>query len=58
MYHYVKNELAPINSQEYLMREAQEYGLALSKQNMIETGQPVRAKRNWMDRVKGHLKRK
>ena len=58
VYHYVKNELAPINSQEYLMREAQEYGLALSKQNMIETGQPVRAKRNWMDRVKGHLKRK
>ncbi|EHP6918750.1 polyphosphate kinase 1, partial [Staphylococcus pseudintermedius] len=58
VYHYVKNELAPINSQEYLMREAQEYGLALSKQNMIETGQPVRAKRNWIDRVKGHLKRK
>ncbi|MDF0036898.1 RNA degradosome polyphosphate kinase [Staphylococcus pseudintermedius] len=58
VYHYVKNELAPINSQEYLMREAQEYGLALSKQNMIETGQPVRAKRNWMGRVKGHLKRK
>ncbi|HHU6751583.1 TPA: RNA degradosome polyphosphate kinase [Staphylococcus pseudintermedius] len=58
VYHYVKNESAPINSQEYLMREAQAYGLALSKQNMIETGQPVRAKRNWMDRVKGHLKRK
>ncbi|PXA35893.1 hypothetical protein, partial [Staphylococcus pseudintermedius] len=58
VYHYVKNGLAPIKSQEYIMREAQEYGLALSKQNMIEEGEPVRAKRNWMERVKGDLKRK
>ncbi|ARJ51954.1 RNA degradosome polyphosphate kinase [Staphylococcus lutrae] len=58
VYHYIKNDLAPLNAQEYLMREAETYGKDFSKQSLIEDGMTMNTKKNWVARVKGHLKRK
>lgn len=54
-YHYVKNDLAPLNSQEYLMEEATQFGLHLKKENIVETGLPVRPKTNWLTRIKNRF---
>ncbi|AKS66762.1 RNA degradosome polyphosphate kinase [Staphylococcus coagulans] len=58
VYHYIENDLEPLNSQEYLMQEAKDYGVKLAESNVIKMGQPVQSKRNWINRVKNHLKRK
>ena len=58
VYHYIENDLEPLNSQEYLMQEAKDYGAKLAESNVIKMGQPVQSKRNWINRVKNHLKRK
>ena len=58
VYHYVQNDLPPMNSQEMLMGEAVEYGLNLKKENIVETGQPVRQKTNWVNRFKKKFNKK
>ncbi|KFE40950.1 RNA degradosome polyphosphate kinase [Staphylococcus agnetis] len=57
-YHYVQNDQAPLNSQEALMDEAITYGVNLKKENIVETGQPVRPKSNWVNRFKKKFNRK
>ena len=57
VYHYVENDLDPLNAQEYLMNEAMEYGIQLKKDNIVETGQPVRAASGWVRRFRNKLKR-
>lgn len=58
VYHYVQNDFPPINSQEKLMEEAVEFGLHLKKENIVETGQPVRPKSNWVNRFKKKFNRR
>ena len=58
VYHYVQNDSPPINSQEKLMEEAVEFGLHLKKENIVETGQPVRPKSNWVNRFKKKFNRR
>ncbi|WP_381418830.1 RNA degradosome polyphosphate kinase [Staphylococcus hyicus] len=58
VYHYMQNDQPPINSQEALMNEAIEYGVNLKKENIVETGQPVRLKSNWVNRFKKKFNRK
>jgi len=59
VYHYVKNNLSPLNSQVYLMQKAIKYGQELKKQTAQPTGQPVRSKRggSWMSRLKESFRR-
>lgn len=57
VYHYVENDLEPLNVQEYLMEEAMNYSIKRKKDNMVETGQPVRAATGWVNRFRNKLKR-
>ncbi|MBE7320912.1 RNA degradosome polyphosphate kinase [Staphylococcus capitis] len=59
VYHYVKNNLSPLNSQVYLMQKAIKYGQELKKQTAQPKGQPVRSKRggSWMSRLKESFRR-
>ncbi|MBI5975909.1 RNA degradosome polyphosphate kinase [Staphylococcus canis] len=54
-YHYVENDLPPLNSQEYLMNEAKEFGLNLTKENIVEIGQPVKPKSRWLSRFRNRF---
>ncbi len=58
-YHYVKNNLSPLNSQVYLMQEAIKYGQELKKRSAQPSGMPVVSKRraNWMNRIRRSLKK-
>ncbi|MCI2948744.1 RNA degradosome polyphosphate kinase [Staphylococcus caledonicus] len=58
-YHYVENNLSPLNSQVYLMREAVEYGQELKKQSAQPSGMPVVSKRKagWVNRIRRSLKK-
>ncbi|MGE8024112.1 RNA degradosome polyphosphate kinase [Staphylococcus pasteuri] len=58
-YHYIENNLSPLNSQVYLMQNAIKHGQELKKQSTHPTGQPVRSRRggNWMSRLRDTLKR-
>lgn len=58
-YHYIENNLSPLNSQVYLMQNAIKHGKELKKQSTHPTGQPVRSRRggNWMSRLRDTLKR-
>ncbi|WP_204193462.1 RNA degradosome polyphosphate kinase [Staphylococcus sp. GDY8P47P] len=57
-YHYVENNLSPLNSQVYLMQEAIKYGQELKKRSAQPSGMPVVSKRraNWMNRIRRSLK--
>ncbi|MCH4336490.1 RNA degradosome polyphosphate kinase [Staphylococcus haemolyticus] len=58
-YHYVENNLSPLNSQVYLMQEAIKYGQELKKRSAQPSGMPVVSKRraNWMNRIRRSLKK-
>ncbi|MCE4987724.1 RNA degradosome polyphosphate kinase [Staphylococcus haemolyticus] len=58
-YHYVGNNLSPLNSQVYLMQEAIKYGQELKKRSAQPSGMPVVSKRraNWMNRIRRSLKK-
>lgn len=59
VYHYVQNNLSPLNSQAYLMQEAIKYGKDLKKQTAQPTGYPIRSKRgvSWIRRLRNTFKR-
>ncbi|MEB2655790.1 RNA degradosome polyphosphate kinase [Staphylococcus haemolyticus] len=58
-YHYVENNLSPLNSQVYFMQEAIKYGQELKKRSAQPSGMPVVSKRraNWMNRIRRSLKK-
>ncbi|MCE4954040.1 RNA degradosome polyphosphate kinase [Staphylococcus haemolyticus] len=58
-YHYVENNLSPLNSQVYLMQEAIKYGQELKNRSAQPSGMPVVSKRraNWMNRIRRSLKK-
>ena len=58
-YHYVENNLSPLNSQVYLMQEAIKYGQELKTFKFQPSGMPVVSKRraNWMNRIRRSLKK-
>lgn len=58
-YHYVENNLSPLNSQVYLMQEAIKYGQELKKRSAQPSGMPVVSKRraNWMNCIRRSLKK-
>ncbi len=58
-YHYVQNNLSPLNSQVYLMQEAMKYGQELKKQTAQPSGMPVVSKRRagWMNRIRHSFKK-
>ena len=59
VYHYVRNNLSPLNSQAYLMQEAIKYGQELRSRTVQPAGQPVRSKRgeSWMSKLRKTFKR-
>ncbi len=59
VYHYVRNNLSPLNSQAYLMQEAIKYGQEIRSRTVQSTGQPVRSKRgeSWMSKLRKTFKR-
>lgn len=58
-YHYVQNDLSPLNSQAYLMKEAVKYGKKLKKETTQPSGMPVVSKRraSWVNRLRKTLKK-
>lgn len=55
VYHYIKNDLPSLNSQEHLMDEAIQFGLNLTKENIVEIGQPVKPKSRWIKRFRNRF---
>lgn len=58
VYHYVKNELEPTNSQEELVKEAEQYRRSLEKKQEETTYTPVMSTRSrLMDRLRSRIRR-
>lgn len=55
VYHYIKNDLPSLNSQEHFMDEAIQFGLNLTKENIVEIGQPVKPKSRWIKRFRNRF---
>ncbi|MCD9055743.1 RNA degradosome polyphosphate kinase [Staphylococcus arlettae] len=56
-YHYIQNNLSPLNSQAYLMQEAIEYGNSLTAFKTQNYATPVTSKRGWFSKFKNSFKR-
>ncbi|MES3702296.1 RNA degradosome polyphosphate kinase [Staphylococcus arlettae] len=56
-YHYIQNNLSPLNSQAYLMQEAIEYGNSLTAFKTQNYATPVTFKRGWFSKFKNSFKR-
>ena len=57
-YHYIQNNLSPLNSQAYLMQEAIEYGNSLTAFKTQNYTTPITSKRGWFSKLKNSLKNK
>ncbi|TIH71771.1 RNA degradosome polyphosphate kinase, partial [Klebsiella pneumoniae] len=58
-YHYIKNDMSPVNSQAYLMQKAIKYGKQLKKLASQPSGVPVVSKRGagWVKKLRDTFKR-
>ncbi|ADC86666.1 RNA degradosome polyphosphate kinase [Staphylococcus lugdunensis] len=58
-YHYIKNDMSPLNSQAYLMQKAIKYGKQLKKLASQPSGVPVVSKRGagWVKKLRDTFKR-
>lgn len=59
VYHYVRNNLSPLDSQAYLMKEAIEYGKELKQSVSQPSGVPVVSSRraSWMSKLRNTFKK-
>lgn len=56
-YHYIQNNLSPLNSQAYLMKEAIEFGSELKKQASRPSGMTVSSKNGWFSKLRNSFKK-
>ena len=56
-YHYIQNNLSPLNSQAYLMKEAIEFGSELKKQASRPSGMTVSSKNGWFAKLRNSFKK-
>lgn len=56
-YHYIQNNLSPLNSQAYLMKEAMEFGSELKAQASKPSGLTVSSKSGWFSKLRNSFKK-
>ncbi|MEQ6961158.1 RNA degradosome polyphosphate kinase [Staphylococcus arlettae] len=56
-YHYIHNNLSPLNSQAYLMKEAITFGQKLKEASTIPQEVPIQHKNRWFSKLKDTFKR-
>lgn len=56
-YHYIQNNLSPLNSQAYLMKEAMEFGSELKAQASKPSGLTVSSKNGWFSKLRNSFKK-
>lgn len=56
-YHYVHNNLSPLNSQAYLMKEAMTFGQKLKEASTLPQEVPIQHKNRWFSKLKDTFKR-
>ncbi|MEX6258516.1 RNA degradosome polyphosphate kinase [Staphylococcus ureilyticus] len=56
-YHYIHNNLSPLNSQAYLMKEAMTFGQKLKEASTLPQEVPIQHKNRWFSKLKDTFKR-
>ena len=56
-YHYIHNNLSPLNSQAYLMKEAITFGQKLKEASTRPEASPIQSKNRWFSKLKDTFKR-
>ena len=56
-YHYIHNNLSPLNSQAYLMKEAITFGQKLKEASTIPQEVPIQHKNRWFSKLRDTFKR-
>ena len=56
-YHYIHNNLSPLNSQAYLMKEAITFGQKLKEASTLPQEVPIQHKNRWFSKLKDTFKR-
>ncbi|RIP37276.1 RNA degradosome polyphosphate kinase [Staphylococcus gallinarum] len=56
-YHYIQNNLSPLNSQAYLMKEALEFGAEVKTQASKPSGLTVSSKNGWFSKLRNSFKK-
>ncbi len=56
-YHYIENNLSPLNSQAYLMKEAIDYGQRIKEENARPQVMSVNDRKGWFTKIRNQFKK-
>lgn len=56
-YHYIENNLSPLNSQAFLMKEAMDYGQQLKEDNTRPQVMSVNERKGWFTKIRKQFRK-